>query len=70
VTLGFAAVAGMGLLYVLAAVVLGAVFAAFAVQLLRDPTPGRAMRLFAWSISYISLLFGAMALDQILRSGL
>ncbi len=70
VTLGFAAVAGMGALYVLAAVVLGAVFTAFAVQLLRDPTPGRAMRLFAWSISYISLLFGAMALDQLLRSGL
>ena len=70
VTLGFAAVAGMGVLYVLAAVLLGAVFTGFAVQLLRDPTPGRAMRLFAWSISYISLLFGAMALDQILRSGL
>ena len=70
VTLGFAAVAGMGVLYVLAAVLLGAVFTGFAVQLLRDPTPGRAMRLFAWSISYISLLFGAMALDQLLRTGL
>ena len=69
VTLGFAAVAGMGVLYVLAAVLLGAVFTGFAVQLLRDPTPGRAMRLFAWSISYISLLFGAMAVDQLVRSG-
>ena len=28
-----------------------------------------AMRLFAWSITYITLLFGAMALDQLLRSG-
>ena len=70
VSVAFAPVAGMGPLYVVASVVLGAVFTGFALQLLRDPTPGRAMRLFAWSISYISLLFGAMALDQLLRSGL
>ena len=69
VTLLFAPVAGMGPLYVVAAVALGATFTWFAVQLLREPTPKRAMRLFAWSISYISLLFGGMALDQLLRSG-
>ena len=28
-----------------------------------------AMRRFTWSITYITLLFGAMALDQLLRSG-
>ncbi len=28
-----------------------------------------AMQLFTWSITYISLLFAAMALDQLLRSG-
>jgi len=28
-----------------------------------------AMRLFTWSITYITLLFGVMALDQLLRSG-
>jgi protoheme IX farnesyltransferase len=28
-----------------------------------------AMQTFAWSITYITLLFGAMALDQLLRSG-
>ena len=28
-----------------------------------------AMRLFTWSITYITLLFGAMAVDQLLRSG-
>ncbi len=70
VSVAFAPVAGMGPLYLVAAVALGSVFTAFALQLLREPTPGRAMRLFAWSISYISLLFGAMALDQLLRSGL
>ncbi|NCY16393.1 MAG: protoheme IX farnesyltransferase [Actinobacteria bacterium] len=69
-TLVFAPVGGMGLIYWAAAVVLGAVFTAHSVQLLRDPTPKRAMRLFTWSITYITLLFGAMALDQLVRSGL
>ncbi len=66
-TLAFVPVAGMGGLYLVAAVVLGAVFTWYAVELLRVPEPARAMRLFHWSISYISLLFGAMALDQLLR---
>jgi protoheme IX farnesyltransferase len=65
VTLLFAPVAEMGVLYVVAAVVLGAVFLYFAVQLARDATVARAMRLFSWSISYVTLLFGAMALDQL-----
>jgi protoheme IX farnesyltransferase len=66
-TLAFVPVAGMGGLYLVAAVVLGAVFTWYAVELLRVPEPARAMRLFHWSISYISLLFGTMALDQLLR---
>ncbi len=69
-TLVFAPVGAMGVIYWVAAIVLGAVFTAFSVQLLRDPTPNRAMRLFTWSITYITLLFGAMALDQLVRSGL
>jgi protoheme IX farnesyltransferase len=69
-TLVFAPVGAMGTIYWVAAMVLGAVFTAFSVQLLRDPTPKRAMRLFTWSITYITLLFGAMALDQLVRSGL
>ena len=60
--------AGLGELYLAAAGLLGAVFHLRAVQLRRDPTPKRAMRLFAWSISYVTLLFSAMALDQLLRS--
>jgi protoheme IX farnesyltransferase len=67
-TVMFAPVADMGLLYVAAALVLGGVFLLQAVQLRRDPTPKRAMRLFGWSISYVTLLFSAMALDQLLRS--
>jgi protoheme IX farnesyltransferase len=69
ITLLFAWVADMGLLYVLSAVVLGGLFTAMAVQLLRDATPQRAMRLFGWSITYLTLLFVAMAADQLLRTG-
>jgi protoheme IX farnesyltransferase len=69
-TLLFAPVAGMGNLYVAAALVLGAVFTWYALRLLRDSTPKAAMRVFTWSISYITLLFGAMAVDQLVRSGL
>ena len=67
-TLVFAPVAEMGLLYVVAAVVLGAVFTWFAVALLRDPSTKLAMRVFTYSITYITLLFGAMALDVLVRS--
>ena len=62
----FTPVAGMGLLYTGAAVLLGAVFVFYAVQLQRDGTPARAMRLFSYSISYVTLLFAAMALDALL----
>ncbi len=69
-TLAFAPVAGMGHLYLGAALVLGGVFCALAVALLRDATPKAAMRLFGWSITYITLLFSSMAADQLIRSGL
>jgi protoheme IX farnesyltransferase len=69
-TLAFAPVADMGAIYWVAALVLGAVFMAFAVRLYLEPTPKRAMRLFSWSISYITLLFAAMALDVLVRFGL
>jgi len=84
-TVAFSPVAGMGHLYLGSAIVLGGVFTWNAVRLLRMPDPGpglavsggaaelevraTAMRLFTWSITYITLLFGAMAVDQLLRSG-
>ncbi len=68
-TLVFGATAEMGLLYWVAAVVLGAVFTALAVDVRRTETPGRAMRLFTFSITYVTLLFGAMAADVIIRHG-
>ena len=63
-TLLFGPVAGTGIVYYVAAVVLGAVFLGYAIRVARDPKPGPAMALFGWSISYVCLLFGAMALDQ------
>ncbi len=66
-TLVFAPVAHMGLIYIAAAVVLGSVFTGFAVQLLRTESPKVAIRMFAWSITYVTLLFGAMVVDQLVR---
>jgi len=65
-TLVFIPVAEMGLFYAVAAVLLGGVFTAQGVRLLGDPTPARAMVLFRYSITYVSLLFGAMAVDPLL----
>lgn len=68
-TLVFAPVADMGDLYLGAALVLGALFTWLAIRLIRTPTPKVAMRLFSYSITYVTLLFGAMALDQFVRFG-
>lgn len=69
-TLCFVPVGQMGWIYGSAALVLGAVFTGFAVQLLRTESTAVAMRLFTFSITYVTLLFGAMALDELVRSGL
>jgi len=68
-SLVFTPVADMGRIYLGSAVALGAVFTWLAARLLVDATPRAAMQLFGWSITYITLLFGAMALDQLVRTG-
>jgi heme o synthase len=68
-TLLFAPVAEMGAIYVAAAVGLGGIFTFQTVRLFVDPSPSRAMRVFGWSITYVTLLFGAMAVDQLVRTG-
>ena len=65
VSLVLAPVADLGWVYLAAAVISGAVFLWSAVAVLRSPTPATAMRLFGWSITYITVLFGAMAVDQL-----
>ncbi len=60
--------AGMGLIYLVAAVGLGAGFVWYSVRVLRDVSDGRAaIRLFRFSISYLTLLFAAVAADSLLR---
>ena len=68
-TLVFVPVADMGAFYAVAAVVLGSVFLGLTIQLRRTESSKVAMRVFTFSISYITLLFGAMAADQLIRSG-
>jgi protoheme IX farnesyltransferase len=69
-TVVFSPVADMGNLYLGSAIVLGGLFTWLSFQLTRNATPQKAMRLFGYSITYITLLFGAMAVDQLLRSGI
>jgi protoheme IX farnesyltransferase len=60
--------AQMGLIYLVAAVVLGAGFVWSSVRVLRDTSDGRAaIRLFRFSISYLTLLFAAVAADALVR---
>jgi heme o synthase len=66
VSLVFGWTAGMGPLYWASAAILGAVFCAMAYRLWRDPTEAAAMSLFRWSITYVTLLFVAMAADQLI----
>ncbi|MGI9023370.1 MAG: heme o synthase [Acidimicrobiales bacterium] len=67
ITLVFWPVGNMGNLYLAAAILLGGVFTWKAVQLARSGTTERAMGLFGWSITYVTLLFGAMAADQLIQ---
>jgi protoheme IX farnesyltransferase len=55
----------LGWLYLGFAVVLGAVFLGLSVSLVRRTDATRARRLFSYSLSYLALLFLAMALDPI-----
>jgi protoheme IX farnesyltransferase len=60
--------AEMGLIYLGAALVLGGAFMWYAVRLLRNVADGRAaIGLFRFSISYLTLLFAAVAVDSLLR---
>ncbi|MFM7062996.1 MAG: heme o synthase [Actinomycetes bacterium] len=69
-TLVFGWTAGLGLLYWAAAVVLGALFLWFCWDVRRTEEPARAIRLFTFSITYVTLLFVAMAADVLLRNAL
>ena len=70
ITLMFGPVGQMGMLYLVAAVGLGGTFIYMAWRLLRDTTEQMAMRLFRYSITYLGLLFTAMAVDAVISGPL
>ena len=57
----------MGVIYTVASVVLGVAFVAMTFRLGRAPTPAAAMRVFSFSISYVTLLFLAVTIDVLVR---
>jgi protoheme IX farnesyltransferase len=72
-TIVFALVADMGVIYLGAAIVLGAIFLWRAWVLFRQGTSperstAQAIRLYRWSIVYLTLLFAAIAIDAIVAS--
>ncbi|MFT7601532.1 MAG: protoheme IX farnesyltransferase [Acidimicrobiales bacterium] len=74
VTLLLIPVGDMGWIYTIAAMVLGAFFTGGAVQLLlesdSESLDKRAIRYFAFSITHLTLLFAAVAVDQLVRWGI
>jgi heme o synthase len=68
-TLVLIPVADLGWIYGIAAVVLGAVFLGGTIALGKNPSEAASMRLFGFSITYVSLLFGAMSLDVFVQYG-
>jgi protoheme IX farnesyltransferase len=68
-TLVLIPVADTGLIYAAAATVLGALFLWGTVDLGRNPSPQRSMRVFGYSITYVTLLFGALTVDVLVRHG-
>jgi protoheme IX farnesyltransferase len=62
-TLILAPVADLGAVYVASASLLGAAFLAAVATLVRRPTHEWSMRVFSFSISYVTLLFVALTVD-------
>ncbi|MDQ1458413.1 MAG: heme o synthase [Actinomycetota bacterium] len=57
----------VGRVYAAAVFVLGALFVTRSFALVREPSPQRAIRFFAWSNVYLMLVFVAVAVDALVR---
>jgi protoheme IX farnesyltransferase len=71
-SIAFAPIAHMGLTYLVVAIAAGTAYVAMAVRLWVQASRGatlerEAMRLFGYSITYLTLLFAAMAVDVFVR---
>lgn len=60
-------VGDLGWIYGVSAALLGGAFLAGTIALGRSATPSASMRLFSFSISYISILFVALAVDVLVK---
>ncbi|MBA3552078.1 MAG: protoheme IX farnesyltransferase [Actinobacteria bacterium] len=69
-SLALYAVTDLGTVYLIAAVALGAGFVLQVIVLRRDGSAGAAMRLFRYSITYLTLLFAAVGVDTVARFGI
>jgi len=62
-----APVAHLGVVFFAITMVLGAAFFAQTLRLLKDASPRRAMKVFSFSITYLTLLFVAMGVTAVIR---
>jgi protoheme IX farnesyltransferase len=62
-TLTLFAVAQLGLIYLVGTVAIGAVFLAQALRMWRDGTDARAVRLYKYSTTYLTVLFALIVVD-------
>jgi len=67
-TLVLVPVANLGLIYGITALVFGVAFVIGTIALGSNPTEARSMRLFSFSITYVSVIFLALTLDVLLIS--
>jgi len=65
-TLLLVPVAGMGVLYFVAALALGGWFLWLAIRLFRERTPQSCRALFTYSLAYLALLYVVMGVDQLI----
>ena len=65
-SLVFFAVARMGLVFLAGSLVLGAMFLMQAFLMWRDGTDARAVRLYKYSITYLTALFALIVVDVFL----
>ena len=67
-TIALAPVAGLGWIYLGSAIGLGALFLGGTIALGHNPTPARSMRVFGFSITYVTVLFCAMTIDVLVHA--
>ena len=60
-------VADLGYIYGITALLFGTLFILGSIRLGRDPSESRSMRLFSFSITYVSVLFMALAVDVLVN---